>query len=144
MLLRGVAQNRVRRLFEVDRGGGAGTFQISGIDHRSLSDFRLPFTETLQVGGVSGRPGASGFDLIREDSPIVGQQEIDFKTPLIAEEIEIGQIPGVQACLHGFNNNHVLEEIVEPRIATDHIGGVDYGTCQPPAAAHGADESSAK
>ena len=52
MLLRGVAQNRVRRLFEVDRGGGAGTFQISGIDHRSLSDFRLPFTETLQVGGV--------------------------------------------------------------------------------------------
>ena len=127
MLLRGVAQNHVRRLFEVDRSGGAGAFQISGIDHRSLSDFRLPFAETLQVGGVPGRPSASGFDLIREDSPIVGQQEIDFKTPLIAEKIEIGLIPGVQPCLHRFNNNHVLEEIAEQRIATDHIGGFVEG-----------------
>ena len=53
--------------------GGAGSFQISGIDHRSFSNFRLPFAETPQVGGISGRPGASGFDLIREDAPIVSQ-----------------------------------------------------------------------
>ena len=67
MLLRSVVQNHIRRLFKVNRSGGAGSFQISGIDHRSFSNFRLPFAETPQVGGISGRLGASGFDLIRED-----------------------------------------------------------------------------
>ena len=125
MLLRGVVQNHVRRLFKVDRSGGAGSFQISGIDHRSFSNFRLPFAETPQVGGISGRPGASCFDLIREDAPIVSQQEINFKPALIAEEIEVGLISGVQSCLHRFDNDHVLEEIAEQRIATDHIGRFD-------------------
>ena len=125
MLLRSVVQNHVRRLFNVDRRGGAGLFQISGIDHRSFSNFRLPFAETPQVGGISGRLGASGFDLIREDAPIVSQQEVYFKSALIAAEIEVGLISGVQPCLHRFDNDHILKEIAEQRITTDHISKFD-------------------
>lgn len=63
---------------------------VAEIHHHPVLNPVRAFAEYLQVRSIIGGIGLTGLDFKRIELAVVGQQQIDLKPALIAEEIKIG------------------------------------------------------
>ena len=57
--------------------------------------------------------GARCFNLRREQAPLAGQDQIDFKACLTPEVIQVCVESVVPACFEGFDDDQIFEEAAE-------------------------------